>query len=79
MSNKTEPPAPCVTHHPACACRERAFRALLEEEISCHRNPDSGSYNGCDEFPCLWCELARGLLAGITSPAEILHELQVQD
>jgi hypothetical protein len=66
---------PCVTHYHSCDCRERAIRALLEEVMWWHKDPNSGDYNGCDTDPCLFCELAKGLLDGTKNHDEIVREL----
>lgn len=66
---------PCMTHHHSCDCRERAMRALLKEVLWWHKDPNSGKYNGCDTDPCLFCELAQGLLDGTKNYDEIVREL----
>jgi hypothetical protein len=40
-----------------------------------HSDPSLAEYNGCDTEPCLFCELAKGLLDGTKNHDEIVREL----
>lgn len=42
--------------------REAEIRALLEEVIRIHADPDAPEFSKCDIEPCMWCERAKKLL-----------------
>ena len=52
-----------------------AIRNLLEEVIRWHSDPESPEYNECEKDPCLWCECAKGLLAGTMKHDEIVKAI----
>ena len=53
----------------------QAIRDLLEEVMWWHSDPTLGEYNGCDTDPCLWCECAKGFLAGTMKHDEIVKAI----
>ena len=55
--------------------REKIIRALLEDVLSEHSDPDSHGYNECNLNPCLWCESAKALLDN-KDQEEILRNLK---
>ena len=54
---------------------DRAIRDLLEEVMWWHSDRTLAEYNGCDTDPCLWCECAKGLLAGTMKHDEIVKAI----
>ena len=69
-----ETPKPAVASSGSLG-RDRAIRALLEEVMWWHSDPTLGEYNGCDTDPCLWCECAKGLLAGTMNHDAIVESI----